>query len=135
MVWRGGHRMKRPVLWVASCPSLTPPWARITKRPVSAESRADFIHKLAIAIKEADESLFWLRFIQRPDFITGEKKEAPKSFCKDCHDILLIFPASIRTARENASADAEARHPSAPANWSQPHSPNEQIILYDTLMD
>ncbi len=31
----------------------------------SAESNADFIHKLAIAQKEARESLYWLRLLEK----------------------------------------------------------------------
>jgi len=42
----------------------------------SAESRADFIHKLKIALKELNETSIWLRVIQgsfaeNPDFLSG----------------------------------------------------------------
>ena len=36
----------------------------------NAESRADFIHKLAIGQKECDESLYWLELMQNQQYIT-----------------------------------------------------------------
>ena len=38
-----------------------------------AESKADFIHKLSIAQKECNESLFWLELIERTEYITIEQ--------------------------------------------------------------
>src|SRR6516162_3365846 len=35
-----------------------------------AESRADFIHKLGVAWKEARESLYWLRLTHRAELVT-----------------------------------------------------------------
>jgi len=36
----------------------------------NAESRADFIHKLAIGQKECDESLYWLELMHNQKYIT-----------------------------------------------------------------
>src|SRR5687768_5175735 len=41
----------------------------------AAESRADFIHKYAIAQKEARESLYWLNLMLRADLIAAAKLE------------------------------------------------------------
>ena len=38
-----------------------------------AESKADFIHKLAIAQKECNESIYWLELLQETDYL--EKNE------------------------------------------------------------
>ena len=38
----------------------------------NAESKKDFIHKLAISQKEADETLFWLELLKETDYIEEE---------------------------------------------------------------
>jgi len=39
----------------------------------SAESKADFIHKLAIAQKEARESLYWLRLLRASEIVSEKR--------------------------------------------------------------
>src|SRR5258708_37217298 len=34
-----------------------------------AESKADFVHKLSIALKEANETLYWLELLHRGEYI------------------------------------------------------------------
>ena len=41
----------------------------------SAESKADFIHKLQIVLKELKESLFWLRLIERSELLPADNKD------------------------------------------------------------
>ena len=66
----------------------------------AAESRADFVHKLKICLKELNETSIWLRIIQKsfavyPDFVNKLIAEN-KELCK-------ILVASIQTARRNDS--------------------------------
>jgi four helix bundle protein len=63
-----------------------------------AESHADFIHKYGIILKELNETLIWLRVIERssllkPDLITDILEEN-KQLCR-------IFGSSLKTARFN----------------------------------
>ena len=74
----------------------------------SAESRADFIHKLKIALKELNETSIWLRVIQgsfaeNSDFLSGLVAEN-QELCK-------ILLASIQTARRNSQAGQEQTGP------------------------
>ena len=67
----------------------------------SAASRADFIHKLKIALKELNETAIWLRIIRGSfavdaDFLTRLVAENTE-LCK-------ILVASIQTARRNNKA-------------------------------
>lgn len=39
----------------------------------SAESKADFIHKLQIVLKELKESLFWLKLIERTELFSSNE--------------------------------------------------------------
>jgi len=41
----------------------------MVEEALQAESSADFIHKLSIAIKEANETRYWIRLLEDADFI------------------------------------------------------------------
>ena len=67
----------------------------------AAESRADFVHKLKICLKELNETGIWLRILQRsvavnPDLVSRLVAENTE-LCK-------ILVASVQTARRNDSA-------------------------------
>ena len=67
-----------------------------------AQSRADFITKLHIALKEANETKNWLRLL----FASGCLLEKEfKSINNDCGEILAILTASLNTAKKNDLAD------------------------------
>lgn len=63
----------------------------------SAESRADFIHKLRIALKELRETYVWLRIIAEAQLILPLAKLA--SIIDECDQLIAIFVACINTAR------------------------------------
>jgi len=62
----------------------------------NAESRADFIHKLGIAQKECDESLFWLSIMKDTFFINSEQFE---SMSKDAKELLKMIRSAIITSK------------------------------------
>jgi four helix bundle protein len=62
------------------------------------ESKADFIHKLAIANKEAFETHYWLRLLRDSDLL--EEKIA-NSLINDCAELEKILVSSIKTAKAN----------------------------------
>ena len=66
----------------------------------SAESRADFIHKLKIALKELRESEVWLRVAERAE-LTREPQRL-QSVLKETNELVSILVTSIGTARRNA---------------------------------
>jgi four helix bundle protein len=41
-----------------------------------SESKADFIHKLAIAQKEINESIYWLELLNATDYLTKQQFES-----------------------------------------------------------
>ncbi len=63
-----------------------------------AESRADFIHKMGIVLKELKESRFWLKLIHRTKLIKAEYVE---SLTQECQELCAIVAKSILTARKN----------------------------------
>ena len=61
-----------------------------------AESRADFVHKLAIVLKELKETRFWLRIIQRTAMISRQKVDP---LIVECEELCAIIARSIITAK------------------------------------
>ena len=67
----------------------------------NAESKADFAHKLGIALKEANETIYWLRVLYGSELITKEQYE---NLMSDVEEIYKILSASLKTAKgENQS--------------------------------
>ena len=66
----------------------------------SAESRADFIHKLKIILKELRESLISLKVIQRLKLVKSEKVNPVMT---EAQQLVAIFVKSIATAQKNNS--------------------------------
>jgi len=65
----------------------------------SAESRADFIHKLKISLKELRETDVWLRIIEKAELMESISKLA--SLLKETNELISILFKSIDTARKN----------------------------------
>jgi four helix bundle protein len=63
-----------------------------------AESRADFIHKLQVVLKELRESLYWLRLILRAELMPIGKLDGA---IKEGGELANIIAKSIVTARRN----------------------------------
>ncbi len=62
----------------------------------SAESRADFVHKLSVATKELRESHYWLRLIERAQL---GKAQDVRPLVAEAGELVAILTASIRTAK------------------------------------
>ena len=63
-----------------------------------AQSKADFISKMHIALKETAETEYWLRLLHASGFLTDPMYD---SIQKDCLDIKRILIKSINTAKNN----------------------------------
>lgn len=63
-----------------------------------AESKADFIHKLAIAQKETNESLYWLELLYKTDYITQEEF---KSLNLDAIELIKLLTAILKSSKTN----------------------------------
>ena len=61
-----------------------------------AESRADFVHKLEIALKECSETEYWIELLYRKNKFTDEQY---KDFIKLAGSIRRRLIASITTAK------------------------------------
>lgn len=61
-----------------------------------AESRADFIHKISIALKEACETNYWLRLLRDSSYIE-QSQAAP--LLEACTELQKILTAILKTSR------------------------------------
>ena len=61
-----------------------------------AESRLDFIHKMKIALKEANETFYWLSLCEKMNDLTVEQK-----IFSELHEIISIPSRIVITSRKN----------------------------------
>ncbi len=61
-----------------------------------AESRADFIHKLSIALKEANESDYWLLLLYKTEYLQTSEFD---SLYADIKELLKILTSIINTTK------------------------------------
>ncbi|MFA6469016.1 MAG: four helix bundle protein [Bacteroidota bacterium] len=66
----------------------------------NAESKADFIHKLAIAQKECDETMYWLELLKASSYLQDD--EFNLLYTK-AEAIIKIIKRSILTAKNGKS--------------------------------
>lgn len=63
------------------------------------QSRADFIFKLHIALKETAETEYWIKLLIMSEYLSADMGN---SILKDCLEIKRILIASIKTAKADA---------------------------------
>jgi len=63
-----------------------------------AESRADFIHKMKISLKELRETYVWLRIIKQANII--KKHHEIDNLISESNQLISIFVSSIKTASQ-----------------------------------
>lgn len=64
----------------------------------NAESKNDFIHKLGIAQKECDETLYWLELLKESEYLN---EEAYHNLSDQANQILKMIRSSILTTKQN----------------------------------
>ena len=62
-----------------------------------AQSRADFISKLSIALKETSETKYWLRLLKATDYLTDEESH---SICIDCVELERLLVTILKSTKQ-----------------------------------
>jgi len=70
----------------------------LVRESKNAESKKDFIHKLAIAQKECDETKYWLELFFANNFINKEEFD---SIYSDANEIMKLLISSILTVKKS----------------------------------
>ena len=68
-----------------------------------AESKNDFIHKLSISLKEANETDYWLTLLHESDYID---EESYLSIQSDCKELIKLLVSIIKKTKGNQLQDS-----------------------------
>lgn len=70
----------------------------LIKEAEHAQSKADFINKMSIALKEANETEYWLMLLQDSGYI-DEKTFA--SIISDCKELIRLLISIVKSSRNS----------------------------------
>jgi len=63
-----------------------------------AQSRADFLHKMNVALKEANETEYWLMLLVESDYIDKNQYQLLMSSCKSILRLLISIVNTTKTS-------------------------------------
>ncbi|HQS72729.1 MAG TPA: four helix bundle protein [Sulfurovum sp.] len=66
-----------------------------------AQSKADFINKMYVSLKEANESRYWIRLLTDCNYLT---EMMSKSIFDDVEELIKMLTSSINTTKESINA-------------------------------
>lgn len=69
-----------------------------------AQSKRDFLSKLYIALKESDETAYWLELFAETDFLP---KKLFDSLYADCEELIKMLTAIIKTSKADADHNSK----------------------------
>ena len=61
------------------------------------ESKADFIHKMAIALKEANETEYWILLLRETNYLTPQEAD---SILNDNKELLKLLTSIINSTKK-----------------------------------
>ena len=70
----------------------------LVREAQNAESKADFIHKLAIAQKECDETIYWIELLKKTNYLNDNEFESMSS---EATELLKMIRSAIITTKKN----------------------------------
>jgi four helix bundle protein len=72
----------------------------------AAESRADFIHKMQMALKEMREAAYWLALIRQAEIL---KEDAVSGLFRESRELVAILSHSIITAKARSNGTSNIK--------------------------
>lgn len=70
----------------------------LIKESAHAQSKADFLNKMNVALKEANETHYWLSLLHDTDYI---KDNEYSSINKDCEELLKLLISIVKTTKNH----------------------------------
>lgn len=61
-----------------------------------AQSKADFIHKMSVSLKEANESIYWIDILNDTSYIN---EQTHKKLKNNCQELLKMLISTINTMK------------------------------------
>jgi four helix bundle protein len=68
----------------------------LVREAAHAESKADFIHKMSIALKEANETSYWLDLLHKAEYID---EQSFNSMGPDSEELIKLLSAIVKTSK------------------------------------
>ena len=72
----------------------------------AAESRADFIHKMQMALKEMREAKYWLALVRQAEIL---KEDAVSGLFKEAGELVAILSQSVITAKARSNGTSNIK--------------------------
>ena len=69
-----------------------------------AESKADFVHKMSIALKEASETKYWLLLLNKGEYVNDNEYSSNN---KECLELISLLATIVKTTKKSIQ-DAKA---------------------------
>jgi four helix bundle protein len=69
----------------------------LIKEAEFGQSKPDFINKMGIALKEANETDYWLHLLKDTDFLNEKMFE---SISADCVELIKMLVATVKTSKQ-----------------------------------
>lgn len=70
----------------------------LVREAEQAESKADFIHKLSVALKEANETEYWLELLHETGYLDTPEFD---SLAGDVLELLKLLTSIVKTSKSN----------------------------------
>jgi four helix bundle protein len=70
----------------------------------NAQSPADFVGKLSIALKEADETQYWLELLKYGDYLSDKEYE---SMNNDIKELIALLTSIIKTEKKKQNINLD----------------------------
>ena len=74
----------------------------LVRESEKAESKADFVHKLSIALKEANETEYWILLLCETKFLTSKQS---KSILGDNTELLKLLTSIINSTKGGGTGE------------------------------
>ena len=74
------------------------------KESEHAQSKSDFINKLSIALKEANETEYWIMLLKETDYLSEKEYE---SIIEDCRELIKLTVSIVKTSKQNMNGTSK----------------------------
>ena len=74
------------------------------REALQAQGKRDFLSKINIGLKEANESLYWIELLYAAEYIDDKQKQ---SIHADCNEIISLLASTVKTTKKNLKANPE----------------------------
>ena len=74
----------------------------LVEEALQVESKADFIHKMTIALKEANETLYWLELLHQSEYIADQSFESIRI---DSEELVKLLVSIVKTSKGSKHAE------------------------------